>query len=80
MPQRIYEEIGILAAIETEFHLRKVSREMFCTDLMPRSYDAALEQREGGFDGESQVSKGARPGAVRPVRKRNATFLLASSR
>lgn len=50
VPQRIHEEIGILATIESEFHLCEVSRKMLCADLVPRSDDATLQEREGVFD------------------------------
>jgi len=50
MPQGVQKQIGILAAIKPECHFLKVCREMFCADLVPRSHDAALEQRECGFD------------------------------
>ncbi len=51
MAQRIYKQIGTLPAIETEFHLFKIGREMLGAESVPRPHDAALEQAEGGFDG-----------------------------
>ena len=53
MPQRVHKEIRILPAIKTETHLFQVGWQMFRADLMPRSHDAALEKREGRFDGVS---------------------------
>lgn len=50
MAQGIEEQVGVLPAIETEGHLVQVGSEMFCADLVPASDDAALEQRECGFD------------------------------
>jgi hypothetical protein len=50
MTQSINEQIGTLPAIESEFHLFEVGREMLCTNPVPRSHDAALEKRKGGFD------------------------------
>ncbi len=51
MTQSVDKQIGILAAIEPESHFVQISREMLCGDAMPRSDDAALEQRERGFNG-----------------------------
>src|SRR5882724_1815688 len=50
MTQCIQKQIGLLAAIESESHFLKVSREMLCADLVPRSHDAALKQGECGLD------------------------------
>src|SRR6185312_5622684 len=50
MTQGVQEEIGILAAIETECHFIQIGREMLCADTMPRSDNAALKQRESVFD------------------------------
>jgi len=50
MPQGIQEQIRILLAIEEESHFVQVGGEMLCADLVPASNDAALEQRESGFD------------------------------
>lgn len=49
MAQRIQEQRVTLAAVEAERHLVQVGREMLCADLVPRSHDAALEQRECRF-------------------------------
>ena len=49
--QRVNEQIGILPAIEAECHLVQVKGEMLRADLVPRSNDAALQEREGGLDG-----------------------------
>ena len=51
MPQRIDEQIGPIAAIESEFHFFEVGREMLWADSMPCSHDAALEKRERSFNG-----------------------------
>src|SRR5271165_953329 len=51
MPQRVHEEIGVLAAIEPELHLCEISRQMLGADSMPRSNNATLEQRERRFYG-----------------------------
>ena len=51
MTQSVEEQVGTIPAIETEFHLFQVGREMLDAHAMPRSHDAALEQRESGFDG-----------------------------
>jgi hypothetical protein len=47
----VAERIGIVAVIETELELVKVTVEMFFGDLMPRTHNRPLEQREGRFDG-----------------------------
>src|SRR5712664_726376 len=50
MTQGINEQVGAISAIEAEFHLFKIGREMLCAKPVPRSHDAALEKRESGFD------------------------------
>ena len=50
MTQGIQEQIGILPAIEPESHFVKISRKMFCADLVPRSHNAAFQKRESGLD------------------------------
>lgn len=50
MAQRIDKQIGPLAAVESELHLLQVGSEMFCAHLVPRSHNAALQERECGFD------------------------------
>ena len=50
MTQRINEQIGAPTAIESECHFLKVGRKMLCRNLMPRTKDAALQERESGFD------------------------------
>src|SRR4029077_7430965 len=47
----IAEKERVLAVIKPPRHFVKVGREMFRRDSMPRSHDAALEQRECRFDG-----------------------------
>src|ERR1035437_2170230 len=39
-----------VAAIEPERHFFEVGWKMFCRDFMPRSNDAALQERESGLD------------------------------
>ena|SRR5271165_4631984 len=51
MTQSVNEQVGTVPAIEPKLHLRKVSGKMLGTDLVPRSHDAALEQRERRFYG-----------------------------
>lgn len=51
MTQGVQKQIGTLPAIETEFHLFEIGREMFGANPMPRSHDAALEKGESGFNG-----------------------------
>jgi hypothetical protein len=51
MTQSINKQGGTLAAIESETHLFQVGGEMLCADAMPRSHNAALEQREGILNG-----------------------------
>jgi len=50
MSQRINEQIGILAPIEPKGHFVAVGLEMLRADSMPRSHDAALQERERGFN------------------------------
>ncbi len=50
MTQCIQEQVGILPAIEAEGHLVQVGGEMLRADSVPRSDDAALQERKGGFD------------------------------
>ena len=48
--QRIAEQKRIGTIVEPERHFIKVGRQMFCRDFMPRTNDAALQERERGFD------------------------------
>ena len=50
MTQGINEQIGTLPAIEAELHLFEVGRKMLGANPVPRPHDAALEEREGGFN------------------------------
>lgn len=50
MTQGVQEQVTILSAIEPEAHFFKVGREMLCANMMPRSANAPLEQRERVFD------------------------------
>lgn len=50
MTQGVQEQVRAVPAIEPESHLVQVGQKMFGADLVPRSHDAALEQRESGFD------------------------------
>ena len=49
MPQRVHEEIRAVAAVEAELHLVQIPRQVLGAEPVPRSHDAALEQREGRF-------------------------------
>jgi hypothetical protein len=51
MTQGIKEQIGALAAIESELHLREIRGQMLRADLVPTSNDAALQKRKRGFHG-----------------------------
>jgi hypothetical protein len=48
--QGINEQIRILPAIESERHFFAVGLEMLRANFMPRSHDAALQERECGFN------------------------------
>ena len=48
--QRIKEQSVGLSTIEPKCHLVQVGREMLRADAMPCAHNAALEQRECGFD------------------------------
>jgi hypothetical protein len=50
VPQSINKQIGILAAIESKGHFFAVGLEMLRADFMPRAHNAALQERECGFD------------------------------
>src|ERR1700738_1153340 len=50
MTQSINEQIGAAPAIEPERHLVQVGREMLCTNLVPASNDAALQERKCRLD------------------------------
>src|ERR1035438_621073 len=50
MTQGIQEQVRALATIEAKTHFVQIGREMLCADSMPRSNDAALQERESGFD------------------------------
>lgn len=50
MTQSVDKQVGTLTTIEAELHLGEIGSQMFCADSMPRSDDAALEQRERRFD------------------------------
>ena len=50
MTQSIQEQIAIFPPIESEGHFFEVRRKMFCADVMPRSANPSLEQRERIFD------------------------------
>ncbi len=65
MTQSIYKQIGTLSAIEPELHLFQIGGKVLCAESMPCTHDAALEQREGGFDSISvNVSHGVDAGTV----------------
>jgi len=51
MTQGVQEQVGILPAIEPESHFGAIGLQMLGADFMPRSEDAALQERESRFDG-----------------------------
>jgi len=51
MTQGVQKQVGILSAIESEGHLSAIGLQMLRADLMPRSDNAALQEREGRLDG-----------------------------
>jgi len=51
MTQGVKEKIGSFPSIEPKGHFVQIGREMLGADLVPRSNDSALQQRERGFDG-----------------------------
>ena len=51
MAQRVDKQIGVFAAIESERHFVQIGLQVLRADLVPRSHDAALEQRECRLDG-----------------------------
>jgi len=51
MTQSIQEQGRRLPAVEAESHFVQIGLQMLRADLVPRSHDAALEEREGGFNG-----------------------------
>jgi len=51
MAESIHEKVAVFAAIEAKRHFLQVGRKMFATHVMPCSHDAALQERERGFDG-----------------------------
>ena len=50
MAKRIDEQIGTTAPVEPERHFLKVGWQMPCRDPMPRTKDAALQERESRFN------------------------------
>ncbi len=51
MTQSVQEQSRTLPAIEPELHLCEIGGEMFGADLVPTAHDAALQERDGRFDG-----------------------------
>jgi len=49
MTQGVEKQIGAFPAVEAESHFVEVGLQMLCANFMPRSDDAALEQRERRF-------------------------------
>ncbi len=45
------KEKRVFAIVESEAHFVKVGLQMLCANTMPRSHDAALQERECGFYG-----------------------------
>ena len=50
MTQGVNEQIGAFPAVEAEGHFVQVGLQVFGADLVPRSDDPALQERECGFD------------------------------
>ena len=50
MTQGVEKQIGAFPAVEAESHFVEVGLQMLCANFMPRSDDAALEQRERRFN------------------------------
>src|SRR5581483_7167591 len=50
MTQGIGKQIAVLPPVKAELHLRQIPREVLRRNLVPRSNDAALEQRKCRFD------------------------------
>lgn len=50
MPQSIDEQIGLFATIETEAHFFEIGCKMLRADFVPRSHNAALQERECGLN------------------------------
>src|ERR1035441_10384935 len=48
--QSIAKQIRVITIVKTEAHFVKVGLQMFCANTMPRSNNAALQQREGGLN------------------------------
>src|ERR1022692_2176132 len=51
MAQRVKEQIGAIAAVEAKAHFVQIGLQMLRAEPVPRSNDAALEQRESRFNG-----------------------------
>lgn len=51
MAQCVEKQIGTIPAVEAKAHLVQIGLQVLCAETMPRSDDAALEQREGRFHG-----------------------------
>lgn len=51
MAQRINEQVGMFTTIESKTHFFQVGREMLRADPMPRSHNAALQERKCVLDG-----------------------------
>ena len=50
MTQGIQEQVGVFPAVESERHFVEVSSKMLRANLVPRSHDSALQEREGTFN------------------------------
>ncbi len=50
MTQGVNEKIGAIATVEPERHLVQIGLKMLGADLVPASHDAALQERECGFN------------------------------
>ena len=50
MTQSVNKQIGTITAVEAEAHFVQIGLQMLRTEAVPRSDDAALEQRERRFN------------------------------
>src|ERR1035441_4603212 len=60
MPQGVEKQVGAVPPVKPELHFVQVGLQMLCAEAMPRSDNAAFEQRKGRFYGIS-VNVGSGP-------------------
>ena len=51
MTQGFGKQVSILSPVKAELHLRQIPGKMLGRNLMPRSHDAAFQERERRFNG-----------------------------